>query len=113
MEVPPRAEAVAEQRAVRSVPEDQQVADVDREFKVPQRTALKEQIASIDSWLEEDFSAREQLSKKPSAAGQRSRAPVASVADPTSTFKEAAAAAGPTEMGGSEAELFQKLEDVK
>jgi hypothetical protein len=96
------------------------VAEPEREFQVPQRKALKEQIRAIDSWLEDDFSAREQLGGGLARGGSMAKTvPVsggmaamqASVADPTAgIFAATAAIPG---AGTPEAEVLRKLEDAK
>eukprot|EP00440_Ansanella_granifera_P042546 gb/GFBE01046123.1/.p1 GENE.gb/GFBE01046123.1/~~gb/GFBE01046123.1/.p1 ORF type:complete len:830 (+),score=158.54 gb/GFBE01046123.1/:1-2490(+) len=104
MEVTQKPAPAAEQAPARKPTSD--------EFEVPQRRALKEQIQAIDSWLEDDFSAREQLSEA---------RPRGSAVAPSSTFGQAtslrdvlSAKSGPSSVaGGLEAEIFSKLEEVK
>jgi len=85
---------------------------IQRDFVVPDRRALKEQIQAIDSWLEDDFSAREQLSSQRTAAVASTLLhPAASASAPVTDFREVTAGSGLG--GGEEAEILRKLEDVK
>jgi len=90
------------------------------DFVVPQRTALKQQIQAIDSWLEDDVAVREQLSKPGGSEASRatgglsSRTPFGpTTADPSANARELAAAFGGANGAGDEAEVFRKLEDLK
>ncbi|CAK0909124.1 unnamed protein product [Prorocentrum cordatum] len=90
------------------------VAAGEAEFEVPQRRELKEQIRAIDSWLEDDFSARERLGDV-RGGGMARTMPLssvqASVADPSPAHLAATVALG--EAGKPEAEVFRKLEEAK
>mmetsp|Transcript_15296 Transcript_15296/g.41900 ORF Transcript_15296/g.41900 Transcript_15296/m.41900 type:complete len:852 (-) Transcript_15296:126-2681(-) len=90
------------------------VSKAGTDFAVPQRKKLQEQIQAIDSWLEDDIYAREQLSNKP-AATPFMAPPGSTLTGPTdasATLRELTAAmAGGGD--GAEAEIFKKLEDMK
>mmetsp|Transcript_59031 Transcript_59031/g.111230 ORF Transcript_59031/g.111230 Transcript_59031/m.111230 type:complete len:872 (-) Transcript_59031:186-2801(-) len=88
-----------------------------REFKIPERKALREQINAIDSWLEDDFTAREHMSERRSGRGPQSLpggdGPVKSGAA-TAAALDADLKAAPGASGEpAEAEIFRKLEDAK
>lgn len=87
------------------------------EFEVPQRRALKEQIQAIDSWLEDDFAAREQLGKQQQLPGGLASAQAvhsASANDAYATMKElSAAVADASGEGAEESVIIRKLEAVK
>lgn len=92
--------------------------------EVPQRRNLQNQIQAIDSWLEDDFVAREQLAK-PGASSQMlgGSATAGLVADlaPAGLKAQLSVAAGgghgavaaSCDPDGAETELFKKLEDLK
>jgi len=82
------------------------------DFKVPERKALREQINAIDSWLEDDFAAREQISGHGVYTGS-SRPGVDCLGAPiVSATPSAGLAAGPA-SDGSVGEIFHKLEEAK
>eukprot|EP00406_Dinophysis_acuminata_P073090 CAMPEP_0179260020 /NCGR_PEP_ID=MMETSP0797-20121207/26123_1 /TAXON_ID=47934 /ORGANISM="Dinophysis acuminata, Strain DAEP01" /LENGTH=572 /DNA_ID=CAMNT_0020968085 /DNA_START=114 /DNA_END=1832 /DNA_ORIENTATION=+ len=112
MEVPPKPDPPAEQDASRNA---QAMSDkTSKPFEVPQRKALKQQIQAIDSWLEEDFSAREQMGEKRDLNSINHQSAVYAAA---STMAPADAAAGLKAAmngdGGTDVDILQKLEDVK
>eukprot|EP00933_Yihiella_yeosuensis_P054719 TRINITY_DN53239_c0_g1_i1.p1 TRINITY_DN53239_c0_g1~~TRINITY_DN53239_c0_g1_i1.p1 ORF type:complete len:813 (+),score=197.43 TRINITY_DN53239_c0_g1_i1:86-2524(+) len=79
------------------------------DFVMPDRSALKQQIQAIDSWLEDDFSARERMSRT---------APTHQAASSTTSYRERVAPQIPATSsfsgdGAAEAAIFKKLEDVK
>lgn len=76
-------------------------------MQVPDRSALREQIRAIDSWLEDDIHAREKLDSGATAARatRRPRSPQMSLQEAMESSRNAPAA--------REAELFGRLEAVK
>merc|ERR1719387_2548958 len=111
MDVPLKTESIAEPG--KACDEE----EIKGDFEIPQRKALKEQIQAIDSWLDDSVPAQEHLEQRQRSgmAGDPGRAAqplsaIASVAYPTAAAKEAAAI---VPSSTAEAEVFQKLEDVK
>ncbi|CAJ1435922.1 unnamed protein product [Effrenium voratum] len=88
------------------VPKRKADEKVDTDFDVPDRSALRDQIRAIDSWLEED-TGREDVK------GVTAR-PRQSAARAPATLQEAMArGAGDGDDSAAEAELFSKLEALK
>eukprot|EP00927_Polykrikos_kofoidii_P025541 TRINITY_DN22926_c0_g1_i1.p1 TRINITY_DN22926_c0_g1~~TRINITY_DN22926_c0_g1_i1.p1 ORF type:complete len:924 (+),score=154.52 TRINITY_DN22926_c0_g1_i1:89-2860(+) len=87
---------------------------VDANFVVPSRTELKSQIQAIDSWLEEDFSAREHMCR-PMKASTTGAPPLANsfMPDPGAATLKEAELDGSAPGKGDEVEVIRKLEDVK
>eukprot|EP00929_Paragymnodinium_shiwhaense_P001133 TRINITY_DN101359_c0_g1_i1.p1 TRINITY_DN101359_c0_g1~~TRINITY_DN101359_c0_g1_i1.p1 ORF type:complete len:840 (+),score=216.36 TRINITY_DN101359_c0_g1_i1:119-2638(+) len=86
---------------------------------VPERKALKEQIRNIDSWLDEDIAAREQLTKSSSSASRygtdrtRAAAPAATI---VSSMMDAGVAGGAVSSADGDCDvavIIRTLEDIK
>lgn len=111
MEVPAKAEPQKE-TSKQGAHSCQSKEIIEKEIDVPSRKALKQQIDAIDSWLEDDFTAREQLSeRKKQAAGIQPS--LYSVPPSAPESENLAAGKDGTSPAGVEAEIFAKLEDVK
>merc|ERR1712079_533302 len=98
-----------EQDASRNAPVPDKIS---KPFEVPQRRALKQQIQAIDSWLEDDFSAREQLNEKRGPLANLNQSALYAAAE---TLAPADAVAGLKAAisgndGGTDVEIFRKLE---
>eukprot|EP00442_Polarella_glacialis_P017983 CAMPEP_0115050794 /NCGR_PEP_ID=MMETSP0227-20121206/1982_1 /TAXON_ID=89957 /ORGANISM="Polarella glacialis, Strain CCMP 1383" /LENGTH=784 /DNA_ID=CAMNT_0002434689 /DNA_START=101 /DNA_END=2455 /DNA_ORIENTATION=- len=89
-------------------------AQASDQFQVPQRRALKQQIQAIDSWLEDDFSAREQLGQRQPPSGRLGRSlPTGSVPASPKASLSSTAKCSRAPVGTAEAEIIQKLENLK
>mmetsp|Transcript_85717 Transcript_85717/g.135367 ORF Transcript_85717/g.135367 Transcript_85717/m.135367 type:complete len:830 (+) Transcript_85717:68-2557(+) len=79
------------------------------DFKIPERKALREQINAIDSWLEDDLLAREELQKGNLGGNYGLLAPLAAVG------VEAVSKNLPSSErnAGVEGSIFKRLEDAK
>jgi hypothetical protein len=77
-------------------------------FQVPQRRALKQQIQAIDSWLEDDFTARERLGNPPSTGSR-----IDAVFPSPKVYQDSALTGLGSGQSAAEADIFKKLEDVK
>lgn len=86
------------------------VAPESTEIEVPKRKGLRDQIKAIDSWLEDDFTAREQLSEaRHTVAAVPSGRGFPSPLIPQTSFSPTISA----ETGTAEANIFSKLEGIK
>eukprot|EP00930_Biecheleria_cincta_P045539 TRINITY_DN31382_c0_g1_i1.p1 TRINITY_DN31382_c0_g1~~TRINITY_DN31382_c0_g1_i1.p1 ORF type:complete len:841 (+),score=157.67 TRINITY_DN31382_c0_g1_i1:272-2524(+) len=80
------------------------------EFEVPKRQGLRDQIKAIDSWLEDDFIAREQLSEARHTVGA---APSGRGFPSPLIPQQSVSSRISAESGTAETSIFSKLEGIK